>query len=68
MRTVVLVLPSAHCATCRLAILDSLRLAGVLEAEVDLRTREATVVFDPSETSPEAIAAALNAAGHPPKR
>lgn len=66
MRTVVLVVPSAHCAMCRSAILEVLRLPGIAEADVDLRTREATVLFDPARTTEWAIHAALAAAGHPP--
>lgn len=67
LQTVVLTVPSAHCATCRLRILDALGLPGIAQADVDLRTREATVLFDPGETSAAAIVAALVAAGHPPE-
>lgn len=66
LRTVVLAVQSAHCGTCRLRILEALTLPGVVQAEVDLRSREATVLFDPAGTNEAAIAGALAAAGHPP--
>jgi periplasmic mercuric ion binding protein len=67
MPTVVLKIPTADCATCRLAILRALdSLGGMVEADVDLRTRQATVRFDPARTDAAEIAGALTAAGHPP--
>jgi copper chaperone CopZ len=67
MPTLVLSIPSADCATCRLAILRALEgIGGVEEADVDLRDRQATVRFDSTLTDAATIAAALVTAGHPP--
>ena len=40
------------------------QVAGVASVEVDRPANRATVSFDPARTSPEAIAAAITAAGY----
>jgi copper chaperone len=40
------------------------RVAGVTGVQVDRPANRATVSFDPTQTSPEAIAAAITAAGY----
>lgn len=39
------------------------RVDGVEKVQVDLKSKTATVTYDPAKTSPEAIAAAIKAGG-----
>ena len=40
------------------------KVSGVTSVQVDRPANQATVSFDPAQTSPEAIAAAITAAGY----
>ncbi len=52
-----------HCASCVLAIQNSLRKLGV-EAEVSLASEEARVIFDPNRIRPKMIVDAVRRAGY----
>jgi len=54
------------CSTCGPTVRRALRqVDGVYKATVDLRTRTATVYFDPSKTKIPALTQATTAAGYP---
>jgi periplasmic mercuric ion binding protein len=54
------------CALCPITVRKAMaRVEGVRIVEVDFAAKTATVVFDPSATSPAAIAAASTHAGYP---
>lgn len=53
------------CGHCAAAVTKALKgLAGVSEADVDLRTKQATVVYDPAKVSPDALKDAVRDAGY----
>jgi mercuric ion binding protein len=54
------------CALCPVTVKKAMEgIAGVTSVSVDFDAKTATVVFDPSVTSPDAIAAASTNAGYP---
>ena len=54
------------CATCPITVRKAMsRVEGVQSVDVDFTAKTATVVFDPSVTNAEAIAAASTNAGYP---
>ena len=54
------------CALCPVTVRMAMEgVAGVQSVSVDFATKTATAVFDPSLTSPDAIAAAATRAGYP---
>lgn len=54
------------CALCPVTVRRAMEgVNGVRSVDVDFEAKTATVVFDPSATSPEAIAAASSNAGYP---
>lgn len=54
------------CATCPISVRKAMkRVDGVKSVEVDLETKIATVVYDPSVTTPADIAAASTNVGYP---
>lgn len=58
--------PGAHCGVCRGAVLTTLRsVPGVHDAELDLRTRVATVRVDPAVVDAETLCERLADAGYP---
>lgn len=58
--------PSMTCALCPVTVRKAMEgVDGVRQVEVDFNARTATVVFDPSVTTIEAIAAASANAGYP---
>lgn len=58
--------PSMTCALCPLTVRKAMEgVEGVRSVTVDFDGRTATVVFDPSVTTTEAIAAASANAGYP---
>lgn len=65
-RQVALDVPSMNCALCPISVRKALeRVPGVIEAKADFATKSAQVRFDPDRTAPEALAAAVTAAGYP---
>ncbi len=53
------------CAACATRVENTVRaMAGVAEAAVNFASSELSVEFDPSVTSPEAIAEAVKQAGY----
>lgn len=64
--TVRLAIDNLYCAACRITVRTAIqRVEGVASVTVDRATGTATVVFDPSVTSVEAIAAASADIGFP---
>lgn len=58
--------PGMTCALCPVTVRKAMEgVEGVRQVEVDFESRTATVVFDPSVTTVEAIAAASANAGYP---
>jgi mercuric ion binding protein len=67
-RTVTLGVEHMTCAACPITVHKALsNVAGVSAAKVDMRTHTATVTFDPTRTTPEALATAVTQAGYPAK-
>ncbi len=56
------------CGTCPITVKTAMsRVEGVRSVEVDFEKKTATVVYDPTVASPDAIAAASTNAGYPAK-
>ncbi len=54
-----------HCASCVARVERSLKkVAGVAEANVNLATNRASVIYDPAQASPAALVAAVEKAGY----
>jgi mercuric ion binding protein len=67
-RTVTLDVQNMTCAGCAIAVRTALkRVEGVVEAKVDLDANAATVKFDPSKASVDALTRATAAVGFPSK-
>jgi mercuric ion binding protein len=65
-KTVTLSVPDMNCAACPITVTKALRkVSGVVKTEVNLDKREATVTFDDSRTTPEALTRATRDAGYP---
>jgi mercuric ion binding protein len=65
-KTVTLSVPDMNCAACPVTVKKALsKVAGVAKTEVNLDKREATVTFDDSRTSIEALTRATRDAGYP---
>ena len=63
--TCTLDLEGMHCASCVGRIERSLKkVAGVTEADVNLATNRARVAYDPAQTTPPALVAAIEKAGY----
>lgn len=57
-----------YCALCPITVRTAIeKVAGVKSVKVDFEAKTATVVFDPSATTPGAIAAASTNVGYPAK-
>lgn len=66
LQTLTFDVPDMTCATCPITVkLAISAVQGVTEVTVDLDSLSATVTFDPTLTSPEAIAAASENASYP---
>ncbi len=66
MESIDLSVPTVHCRSCQLNIEESLEeLDGVATSKVDVDTKRVTVTFDPDTVAPDAITAAIEAAGYP---
>ena len=67
-RTVTLGVEHMTCATFPITVRKALsHVAGVSTSTVDMETHTATVTFDPTRTTPEALATAVSEAGFPAK-
>lgn len=56
-----------HCASCQRSIEGQLRaVGGVRQIDVKLSGQSATVIFDPNETTIEALQSAIEEAGYTP--
>lgn len=65
-RTVVLHVSAMTCGTCPISVRHrALQLKGVHATAVDLDTATATVTYEDSEITPQAIAAAITTLGYP---
>lgn len=66
MQTVTLNTPTANCGSCRAHIQEVMEeVNGVSEAELDVRSRQTTVKFDPEVIDYEGISALMAEAGYP---
>ena len=66
MTSITVSVPTVHCQSCKLNIEESLEeLDGVATSKVDVDTKRVTVTFDPDTVAPDAITAAIEAAGYP---
>lgn len=65
-RTVTLAVPSMDCPVCPITVKKALsKVPGVSQAEVNFGKREATVTFDDTKTSVDALTQATGNAGYP---
>jgi len=65
-RTVTLGVEHMTCAACPITVRTALsHVAGVSASTVDTKAHTATVTFDPTRTTPEALATAVSNAGFP---
>jgi len=65
-QTATLAVENMTCALCPVTVKSAMeRVNGVRSVAIDFAARTATVVFDPSVTSIDAIAAASTNAGYP---
>jgi len=64
--TVQLAVDNMMCDACPITVRKALsHVAGVTQTAVDLATHTATVTFDPTRTTPHALAAAVTNSGYP---
>jgi mercuric ion binding protein len=67
-RTVTLGVEHMNCAACPITVRKALsHVAGVSTSTVDMSAHTATVTFDPTRTTPQALATAVSEAGFPAK-
>jgi periplasmic mercuric ion binding protein len=65
-RTATLDVTRMDCAACPITVRIALKkVPGVDSAKVDIKAHRAVVTFDPSKTTPEALAKATTDAGFP---
>ena len=65
-KTVVLDVQKLTCSLCSITVEKALqKVAGVVNAKVDLDKKTATVTFDPEKTGPAALVKATTDAGFP---
>jgi len=63
-REAVFSVPGMECPMCPVTVKRALsNVDGVFEADADLRTKQARVVFDSSRTNPDALMAAIEGSG-----
>jgi periplasmic mercuric ion binding protein len=67
-RTVTLGVEHMTCAACPITVRKALsHVAGVSASTVDMKAHTATITFDPTRTTPDALARAVTDAGFPAK-
>lgn len=65
-KTVTLSVPTMYCAVCPITVKKALtKVPGVIQADVSLDKRQATVTFNDSRTSVDALTDATFDAGYP---
>ena len=65
-QTIVFAIENMTCALCPVTVKTAMGgVEGVQSVKIDFAAKTATVVFDPSVTTPEAIAAASTNVGYP---
>jgi mercuric ion binding protein len=65
-RTTTFAIENMTCALCPVTVKSAMeRVDGVQSVEIDFDAKTATVIFDPTVATPEAIAAASTNAGYP---
>ncbi len=65
MRTITMNVGGMHCGSCEALVKEALEeLAGVGSVEISHSSGTATVVYDESAVSPEALAAAIEKEGY----
>jgi mercuric ion binding protein len=65
-QTVTLAVEHMTCAACPVTVRTALsHVTGVSASTVDMKTHTATVTFDPTRTTPDALAKAVSDAGCP---
>lgn len=65
-RTVVLDVENMTCAMCPITVRKSLEaVSGVIQASASNDTKTATVTYDPTMTTPDALVRATSEAGYP---
>ena len=65
-RTLTFAIENMTCALCPVTVKSAMeRVSGVRSVRIDFDGKTATVVFDPTVATPEAIAAASTNAGYP---
>lgn len=66
METVTLSTPTATCGSCKAHIQEVMdEVDGVSQADLDLRSRSTTVVFDPAVINQSTIEQLIGEAGYP---
>jgi copper chaperone CopZ len=69
MKTINVNVPTVHCRSCKLTIEESLEeLEGVADSDVDVDTKQVTVVYDPDAVDIAAITTAIEQAGYTVER
>ncbi len=65
-QSVIFAVENMTCALCPVTVKNAMEgVDGVQSVDVDFDAKTATVIFDPSATTPDAIAAASANAGYP---
>jgi len=66
LQTTTLAVENMTCSMCRITVGKALkRVDGVVDAKVDLKSKSATVRFDPTKTDVTALTRATTNAGYP---
>ncbi len=65
-KTLSFAIENMTCALCPITVRKAMeQVSGVEEVKIDFEAKTATVIFDPAQATPEAIAAASENAGYP---
>lgn len=65
-RTITLDVKNMYCAACPATVKSSLaRVSGVIRADVSYKEQSATITFDDTKATPEALIKATTEAGYP---
>ena len=65
-KMVQLSVPGMYCLTCPITVKKSLeKVPGVTDVRVELKTKKAIIIFDPTLTNSKALISATTQAGYP---